>query len=92
MSRMLKVTSVIGRSFEVDISDEAFKNFQQEKGGPRFRHGDRIIDKNNGHRGTIIGVAPSEYSEKTLWYALDFDNGLVVFSEPWRKKDLTLIP
>ena len=80
-----QVKSRSGRTFDVDTSDEACGKFG-------FKHGDRIVDNNNDEKGTVMGVAKSKYAEKTLWYALDCDNGKVSFSEPWEDGDITLLP
>jgi hypothetical protein len=85
MSKIM-VTSRAGISFEVDISDEACSKFG-------FKHGDRIID-NNGDEGTVVGVADKtdNSNKKTLWYALDCDNGKVSYWETWANADFSLIP
>jgi len=78
------VTPRCGQPFEVDTSDEVCGKFG-------FKHGDRIVDNNNGKKGTVMGVASSRYAEETLWYALDCDDGKVSFSEPFKEGDLTLL-
>ena len=79
------VTACSGDSFEVDTSDEACGKFG-------FKHGDRIINNNLNEKGTIMGVAKSEYTKQVLWYALDCNNGKVSYSEPLGEGDLTLLP
>jgi len=82
-----EVAPRFGKPFEVDTTDEACGKFG-------FKHGDRIVDNNNGEKGTVMGVAGMGVGKgkETLWYALDCDKGKVSYSEPFEEGDLTLIP
>ena len=82
MATKQKVESRAGRVFEVDTSDAACGKFG-------FKHGDRIICIANNKPGVVMGVATSSYADKTLWYALDCNDGKVSYSEPWKEGDLT---
>jgi hypothetical protein len=75
------VTNTAGNSFYVDISDEACGKFG-------FKHGDRIYDPDQGKEGIIEGVAPSAYSRKSLWHALDGHGGKVRCKVEWREGSL----
>ena len=69
--KFMKITTRLGNIIKVDISDESCLMFG-------FKHGNRIINP-NGHKATIMGVAPinrrNETNHKVLWYVQDVDDG-----------------
>lgn len=85
MENKIGVVSRAGRSFEIDISNEACSKFG-------FKHGDRIRLQFFSHRaqslifslkGTVMGVAsPNNNDQSTLvlWLAIDAYGGKVVYT------------
>lgn len=69
-----EVTGISGKTFKVDISDEACLKFG-------FKHRERIADR-KGNKGTVMGVAPMiperKLSQTVLWIAADTKNDKVL--------------
>ena len=70
----------VGKTFEVDTSDEACGRFG-------FKSCDRIYCKSSREEGVVVGVAPAMQGENpeplVLWYALDSNGGRVSYSFPF---------
>ncbi|KKQ62036.1 MAG: hypothetical protein US81_C0002G0009 [Parcubacteria group bacterium GW2011_GWE2_38_18] len=72
--KRMRVTSIIGDIFTVDVTDEALKPTS-------FRHGDRLIDP-DGRYLTAVGVAPHPFlkgrkTSNVFWGEWDFARGKV---------------